>query len=191
MDFGANYRKLGELPVQPWIAAMQGLEGWTDVGAKAYEVHAQAMHLALKGFDVHLGYVWPEMDRFAHLLPDLRKLLLQLGPGYVNNTNFARLPAGKSVGEHIDVGFVMCHSHRVHFCITSNPNVLFSVGGEVITMKPGEVWEINNCRMHGIKNQGDTDRIHLMIDWFPTMTAMQKVECLMSEGSFLFLGDES
>ena len=33
-------------------------------------------------------------------------------------------------------------------------------------MKPGEIWEINNdLKPHSVKNDGDDDRIHLLIDY--------------------------
>ena len=33
-------------------------------------------------------------------------------------------------------------------------------------MKEGEIWEIDNAyKMHCVNNDGDTDRIHLLIDY--------------------------
>jgi aspartyl/asparaginyl beta-hydroxylase (cupin superfamily) len=32
-------------------------------------------------------------------------------------------------------------------------------------MKEGEIWEINNKYLHGVKNQSEFDRIHLIIDY--------------------------
>jgi hypothetical protein len=33
-------------------------------------------------------------------------------------------------------------------------------------MKKGEIWEIDNAyKVHGVINNGDTDRIHLLIDY--------------------------
>jgi hypothetical protein len=33
-------------------------------------------------------------------------------------------------------------------------------------MKEGEIWEINNDdKYHSVENRGETDRIHLLIDW--------------------------
>jgi hypothetical protein len=33
-------------------------------------------------------------------------------------------------------------------------------------MKVGEIWEMNNDKLsHSVVNDGDEDRIHLIIDW--------------------------
>jgi hypothetical protein len=34
-------------------------------------------------------------------------------------------------------------------------------------MKVGDCWEVNNNKEHAVKNLGQTDRIHLMIDIMP------------------------
>jgi hypothetical protein len=33
-------------------------------------------------------------------------------------------------------------------------------------MKEGEIWEVNNDKKkHSVHNNGDEDRVHLLIDW--------------------------
>jgi len=39
------------------------------------------------------------------------------------------------------------------------------VGDTEVHMKPGELWEINNRREHGVVNGGGEDRIHLIVDY--------------------------
>ena len=40
------------------------------------------------------------------------------------------------------------------------------VGDEIIQMKQGEIWEIDNAnKVHSVNNDGNTDRIHLLIDY--------------------------
>jgi len=43
-------------------------------------------------------------------------------------------------------------------------------------MKAGEIWEINNATVHGVENNSEDSRIHLIIDWVPnsTVRALQK-----------------
>lgn len=81
------------------------------------------------------------------------------------------LPAGKSIGRHIDanpIGDRFNRCHRIHIPITTNKDCLFEIDGEYMNMKEGEVWEINNIKKkHSVSNSGKTDRIHLLIDWDP------------------------
>jgi quercetin dioxygenase-like cupin family protein len=60
------------------------------------------------------------------------------------------------------------NARRIHTAITSNDQVVFTVGGEPRVMNEGELWEINNARPHQVVNQGDQSRVHLIIDWVPT-----------------------
>lgn len=81
------------------------------------------------------------------------------------------LPAGKSIGRHIDanpIGERFNRCHRIHIPITTNDECFFEIDGEYKNMKCGEIWEINNVRKkHSVSNRGKTDRIHLLLDWDP------------------------
>ena len=59
----------------------------------------------------------------------------------------------------------MTHSHRIHLSIITNDEVWFTVGNETIHMREGELYEINNRRMHSVKNAGSEDRVHLIMDY--------------------------
>jgi hypothetical protein len=41
------------------------------------------------------------------------------------------------------------------------------VAGREVFMNAGECWEISNLRTHSAKNDGDTDRVHLIFDVIP------------------------
>ncbi|HEY4088992.1 MAG TPA: aspartyl/asparaginyl beta-hydroxylase domain-containing protein [Bryobacteraceae bacterium] len=95
-----------------------------------------------------------------------------------------RLAPGLRIPRHCDEGFSLCYSHRVHIPIASNESVFFRVGGEEIAMKEGEVWEINNMRAHAVRNDGETPRIHLIVDWAPPLTARQRAIRELEERAF-------
>jgi hypothetical protein len=65
---------------------------------------------------------------------------------------------------HVDRHEVLTIPHRIHIPIYTNDNVLFSVGSTCINMKEGYIYEINNILPHSVVNNGDTDRIHLLVD---------------------------
>jgi len=81
------------------------------------------------------------------------------------------LPAGKSIGRHIDanpLGNRFNRCHRIHIPVETNPFCFFEIGGEIKNMKEGEIWEINNVKSpHSVENKGTSDRIHLLVDWDP------------------------
>jgi hypothetical protein len=57
--------------------------------------------------------------------------------------------------------------NRFHCVITSNSDCWFEAGGETVCMRPGELWWFNQKVEHGVRNAGNTDRIHLLFDAGP------------------------
>lgn len=53
---------------------------------------------------------------------------------------------------------------RIHIPIETNESVIFRVNGEHLTMLPGACWYANFNLPHFVSNDGNTDRIHLVID---------------------------
>lgn len=74
------------------------------------------------------------------------------------------LPAGKDIPKHLDAGDSLMYAHRCHIPIITNDDVLFTVDNETINMKQGEIYEINNSKLHSVDNKGTTDRYHLIVD---------------------------
>ena len=57
-------------------------------------------------------------------------------------------------------------ARRIHIPIITNPDCIFIVGDDSINLKEGEIWEVNNDKKkHSVHNNGDEDRVHLLIDW--------------------------
>ncbi len=75
------------------------------------------------------------------------------------------LSPGSEIKEHTDNnsgyedGFF-----RIHIPIQSNSKVTFRLNGKNIPMREGECWYANFNLPHYVKNEGDSDRIHLVID---------------------------
>jgi len=68
----------------------------------------------------------------------------------------------------------------VHIPITTNDKVVFTVDGEKKNMQVGEFWEIDNSQDHSVENQGNEDRIHLIVDWMPNLSGQSEEDVLAS-----------
>ncbi len=90
------------------------------------------------------------------------------GEGYVVRALLVNLKPGGRIPSHVDTGHSLMNSRRIHIPITSNDEVVFTVGNEPRVMKEGELWEINNARVHSVENGSDRGRVHLIVDWVPT-----------------------
>jgi hypothetical protein len=53
---------------------------------------------------------------------------------------------------------------RIHIPIQTNDKVIFTVNKKALPMREGECWYANFNRPHFVSNEGETDRIHLVID---------------------------
>jgi aspartyl/asparaginyl beta-hydroxylase (cupin superfamily) len=103
-------------------------------------------------------------DDFAMFEEELNKIKLILPPCEITNAILVVLPSGKNIPPHTDTGLFFDLYSRIHIPIITNPKCLFTVDGETIHMKAGELWEINNHKKHSVENNGEEDRIHLIID---------------------------
>lgn len=79
----------------------------------------------------------------------------------------AKLKAGSEIGRHIDGAPAAKFPHKIHVPISTNSDCFFKVGGQSFHMKEGEAYEVNNNDMHSAVNEGDTDRIHLIFEYYP------------------------
>lgn len=87
--------------------------------------------------------------------------------GKIMRALLVKLTAGESIRPHVDsVGFSLVICRRIHIPIQTNDNCFFTVGDDRRNLKLGELWEINNDKKrHSVENLGETDRVHLIVDW--------------------------
>ena len=97
--------------------------------------------------------------------------LEKLTSGKYAKSLLAKLPAGKRIAPHYDQGgplsTYMMVIRRFHVVITTNDKVLFRIGNTTKHMNSGECWEVNQNMIHEVWNDGESDRIHLIIDILP------------------------
>lgn len=76
-----------------------------------------------------------------------------------------RLGVGAEIKPHRDheLGYED-GNFRLHIPIVTNSGVQFILDGTELTMLPGECWYTNVNYVHSVKNAGEEDRIHLVID---------------------------
>ena len=111
-------------------------------------------------------------DYFLPELKDVEKVITKhYGPGRILRAELARLHKHCSVPNHVDRGISLTNNERIHLPIITDSKVKFWVDGETIFMKPGYLTEINNIGEHGVENNSDIDRIHLIVDYFRAPTA--------------------
>jgi hypothetical protein len=109
-------------------------------------------------------------ENFTHFEKPLEILTNQitelLGEGHIQSCIMVNLPANKKIAKHIDTFKFAKIFKRLHIPIQTNENCNFFIGKEMKNLKVGEIWEIANDEyVHWVENNGDIDRIHIIVDW--------------------------
>jgi hypothetical protein len=90
--------------------------------------------------------------------------------GYANGdfprVMLARMAPGGVIHPHRDENPAAKWPHKIHVPIQTNDRVTFHVAGEDRHFAEGEAVEVNNMDVHAVTNQGDSDRIHLIFEYF-------------------------
>lgn len=106
------------------------------------------------------------IKRDVDILANARKLEKKHGKSCFVRIVLARLNENASIPQHKDTGPSLIYVHRVHCPLITNSECEFQVGGTTRKMEVGRITEINNCRVHSVKNLGSEKRVHLIADYY-------------------------
>jgi quercetin dioxygenase-like cupin family protein len=127
-------------------------------------------------FDIG-AYDYPVMDTLADVLvPILRPLLTDvLKVDALGRVLIVKLKPGGVITPHTDEGTYADHYARFHVAVTGTDKATLTAGGETHHLEPGDAWWFNHKVKHSARNDGDTDRIHIIIDAVTPLFPMHKV----------------
>jgi hypothetical protein len=78
----------------------------------------------------------------------------------------ARMPVGGVILPHRDANPAARWPHKIHVPILTNDQVFFRVDGHAFQIAEGEAVELNNMGVHAVENRGETDRVHLIFEYY-------------------------
>lgn len=78
----------------------------------------------------------------------------------------ARMGPGGIIHPHVDASPSAKWPHKIHVPLTTNDRVRFYIKPQTYHFKIGEAVEVNNLDVHAVANEGETDRIHLIFEYF-------------------------
>lgn len=166
-DFIYNY--VGKIDISEYINHLKS-HNWEEWTARqdTWEVHSQTKAVPIitdesysnKGKKSKYYKYYEKL--FLNVKPILKKYY---GNGEIIRIELVNLPAHSKVKKHFDAGESLIRDKRIHLVLETNDDVIFTVDAIQKNMKVGELWEINNTKYHSVKNDGSTDRFHLIIDY--------------------------
>jgi aspartyl/asparaginyl beta-hydroxylase (cupin superfamily) len=78
----------------------------------------------------------------------------------------ARMAPGGVIQPHRDANPAAKWPHKIHVPLLTNDRVTFTIEGRGYHLPEGEAVEVNNMGVHAVANAGDTDRIHLIFEYY-------------------------
>ncbi len=175
MNLPGTHRDLGAVRARPLYRLMRALtqSAWDDnpLRQDRFAVHRRTRSVLFL-WTAHEG--WPDvqtvvLERYgafeSALLPIFRAASVRLNERHaVVNAMLAELPPGASIPAHVDTAPLFGAARRMHVPLQTNAEVTFTVDGEAIATPVGHLIEINNRRVHGVRNDGAMPRVHLIFD---------------------------
>jgi len=134
-------------------------------GAASYNSDTIPLMYDLK-HRLNSGILHENYERFSAYTNEVVLFARQhIGEVKVQQAMLTRLKAHTVIPRHRDKGQLTAKTHRIHIPVITNPFCIFSVGEESLNLEAGQIWIIDNTnRYHSVENNGDKDRVHLIVD---------------------------
>ena len=176
MNINENFIDFGKVNVEPWLNRVSQIpkDEWDKYTWRQDEnpMHGASKTLAIiydndfRHFNGTKHPLYDELDFDNLITPIVDVLEKHYKSGYVVRAVLVNLPAGKSIKPHKDIGPSYGLSHRIHIpLICEHDKVEYVVEGESRFFEIGQMFELNNMRLHEVNNRGETDRINLLFDF--------------------------
>ncbi|WP_426000517.1 aspartyl/asparaginyl beta-hydroxylase domain-containing protein [Caulobacter sp. DWR1-3-2b1] len=166
VDIAALLEALLAIPETVWIAENAGKPN-------RFEVLDATRHIVFRFVDTprdwrssHDRAAWPEWRDL--LEPVMAQAVRDYGytRGVFPRVMLAKMPPGGVIHPHIDGNPAAKWPHKIHVPLSTNPGVVSFFGGEEHNFPVGGAVEVNNLGPHWVRNDGETDRAHLIFEYY-------------------------
>jgi len=174
----ATVRQLGPVDIAALRAAVLAIPEavWAAENAakpNRFEALGDTRHIVFRFIDSprdwrasHDRPAWPRWRDV--LAPVLAEAVRDYGyaRGLFPRVMLAQMPPGGVIHPHIDANPAAKWPHKIHVPVLTNAGVVSCFGGGTHRFAPGEAVEVNNLGPHSVRNEGDTDRVHLIFEYY-------------------------
>jgi hypothetical protein len=173
-----SIRRLGQVDVAALRAAVLGIPEatWNEADAGkpnrfgALDATRHIVFRFVSDFrDWRGAYARPIWEQWRALLePVLAAAVAPYGyaRGEFPRVMLARMAPGGVILPHRDANPAAKWPHKIHVPLLTNDKVTFFVDGVGYHFPVGEAVEVSNMAVHAVENAGDTDRIHLIFEYY-------------------------
>ena len=121
------------------------------------------------GYDPNSIYSVEKRVLYKKYYPLIKPILEQLKKYYTYNFHasfIAKLKSFSEIGIHRDMGDFVMKGHRVYVPLQTNKNVKYWIEGKEYNWERGYAYEFDNSLAHGVLNESDQPRIHLVLNLY-------------------------
>lgn len=168
-----SFEQIGKIDIAPVIQALAGVV-WSDESWRnrmPFSPHRETDTITLRGpATFRPRAIMESIEVIDHAMMALAPIrsavwgiasLAQKAPA---RALLCQLRAGGKVTSHVDSGKYADLTDRYHVAIQTNEAAWLQVDDEKQCLRPGDVWFFEKHKPHRAGNDGDTPRIHLIVD---------------------------
>lgn len=113
----------------------------------------------------HFPIWYPAWWALPEIQPLTYDLMRTFRAAHLGGILITRIPPGGRIRPHVDSGswHAAFYETKLYIVLQGNDRCRNRVGEEWATMRTGEVWYFNNLIEHEVVNDGETDRITLIV----------------------------
>jgi len=166
VDIGALQAAVQAIPEAAWDAEDAGKPNKLDVLDATRHIVFRFIDSGRDWRASHDRPAWPQWR--ALLEPVMAQAVRDYGyeRGVFPRVMLARMRPGGIIHPHIDANPAAKWPHKIHVPLTTNPGVVCFFGSEQHHFPTGAAVEVDNLGPHWVRNDGDTDRIHLIFEYY-------------------------
>lgn len=180
--------RLCEVDIEPLVARMKMLSEkvWDAENARKennFECFHNTRHIIFRFIHANADPLnfystpaWPVWRPLVQPLIDKAVATYGFAKPEFPKAMLARLEAGNVIDRHVDGAGSNLRTHKIHIPLITNPGAIFMVGDTEQNLEPGWAYEVNNIKPHGVRNDGDEDRFHLIFEVFDMANAQPVAE---------------
>lgn len=114
--------------------------------------------------DAHDPVWYPEWYALPQLRPIVFGLMARVEGTRLGGVMITKIPAGGRVLPHADDSWHVRHYNtKLYVPLQTNPQCWNRVEDERVVMAPGDVWYFDNTKEHEVVNEGEIDRMTLIV----------------------------
>jgi hypothetical protein len=166
---------LNKIQEEEWIMHYRSdhyVGHWAAAPLRSVGGHPSVVHASPSGGNPDFYQNTPLLNRCGYF-----KQVLEWFKCEINACRLLMLGPGSKILEHTDaMALEGTEEWRIHVPITTNGRVEFVLNKNQLNMLPGEIWFADFNLPHLVNNNGDSNRIHLVLDCTPNDWLTEQVQ---------------